>query len=62
MKVSELKSLLHDKIVLYKETQDNEFEDVFVGKSSDIPKELLDKDIKSIGAKRKGIVDIKILG
>lgn len=60
MKVRGLKDYIWDKVVLYK-SETNDFVDVYKGYiNNDMPKDVLDLEIKSIDAKRKGIVDIRV--
>lgn len=64
MKIRDLKDVVFDKIVIYKDNPSqsiNEpFIDIYKGDISDVPFYLLDVKIGSIGAKRKGVLDIKI--
>lgn len=60
MKVRDLKDYIWDKVVLYKSEVDD-FLDVYKGYiNNDTPQGVLDLEVRSIGAKRKGIVDIRV--
>lgn len=61
MKLREYTSVLFDKIVIYKQIGDGEFDDIFKGNKIDIPEEMLDMEVKSIGGKAGGILDIRVL-
>lgn len=61
MKVKDIVKLIPDKIVIYKKVSDDRvFEDLYRGDSSSIPTNVADMEIESIGAARKGVVDIKV--
>lgn len=51
-------NILYDKIVIYDQTGDGEFHDLYKGESKNIPSKLLEVKVKSIGARKKGILDI----
>ncbi len=60
MKVINLKNYIWDKVVLYKSDTDD-FVDIYKGYiDDDTPETVLDLEIKAIGAKRSGVVDIKV--
>lgn len=60
MKVRDLTDYILDKAVLYKSEADN-FVDVYKGYiDNDTPQIVLDLEVRSIGAKRRGIVDIRV--
>ncbi len=60
MKVRDLKDYIWDKVVLYKSETDG-FVNVYKGYiDNDTPKTILDLEVSNIGAKRKGIVDIRV--
>lgn len=61
MKLREYTSVLFDKIVIYKQIGDGEFDDIYKGDKIDIPKKMLDMEVKSIGGKARGILDIRVL-
>lgn len=60
MKLKEYVPVIFDKIVIYYEKTDGEFNDIFTGNRSEIPNNILEMEVKSIGAKRKGVVDIRV--
>ena len=60
MKVRDLKNYICDKIVLYKSGADD-FIDIYKGYiDDDTPETVLDLEVRSIGAKRSGIVYIRV--
>lgn len=59
MKLKEIKTVIFDDVSLYKEI-DSGYEDIWKGKSQDIPEELLDYTVGIIGAKGKGVLDIEL--
>jgi len=60
MKVRDLKDYIWDKVVLYKSDTDD-FVDIYKGYiDGDTSETVLDLEVRSIGAKRKGIVDIRV--
>lgn len=60
MTVADIQKFTVDKVWIYRETADFDFEDVFKGRALDIPKELLSVRIESVNAARKGLLDIRI--
>lgn len=61
MRVKDLQGVIFDSVCIYKEVSDMDFRDLYSGKSlSSVPSELLGREVKTVGAKRKGIVDIEI--
>lgn len=61
MKIRDLKDYIWNKAVLYKSKTDD-FVDVYKGYiNDDTPKTVLDLEVRSIGAKRKGIIDIRVV-
>lgn len=60
MKLKEYVPVIFDKIVIYYEKTDGEYNDIFIGNRSEIPNNILEMEVKSIGAKRKGVVDIRV--
>lgn len=59
MKLKKLKTVIFDDVSLYREI-DSGYEDVWNGTPQNIPEEFLDYTVGSIGARRKGILDIEI--
>ena len=62
MIVKELTNYLFDKVVLYTQNKDNpeKYIDLFKGDIRKCNQELLQMEVKSIGAKREGVLDIRI--
>lgn len=62
MIVKELSNYLFDKVILYTQNKDNleEYIDLFKGDIRECNQELLQMEVKSIGAKRVGILDIRV--
>ena len=58
VKVKDLVRYIHEKVSIYNDSAESEFATIYEGKVENIPSHLLDNDIKVLGAKRKGIVDI----
>lgn len=56
MKIKDLINVIFDDVIIYKSKD----EDFYKGDKDSIPSLLLEKKVKSVGAKRKGIVDIEI--
>lgn len=65
MKLREYIAVIYDKIVIYKQIDDGEFngefEDIYKGNRSNIPEDILDMEVKSIGGKGRGILDIRVI-
>jgi len=59
MTVKDVSQVSYDKVAIYK-FKDDEFEDIYNGSFNDIPFEILNMEVKLIGAKRKNIIDIRI--
>lgn len=62
MIVKELSNYLFDKVILYTQNKDNleEYIDLFKGDIRECNHELLQMEVKSIGAKRAGVLDIRV--
>lgn len=60
MKLKEYMPVIFDKVCIYKEMEIGEYIDIYKGEPSNIPKKLLDMEVGSIGAKSRGILDIRI--
>lgn len=59
MKVADLKGIVFDKICIYQEIgTTSEFEDLYNGNMDNVPADLLMRTVRTIGAKKKGILDI----
>jgi hypothetical protein len=63
MKVKDLQGHIYDKLFLYTQSDSSwdDFKDLYKGDSENIPREYLDWEVRCIGAKRKGILDISIM-
>ncbi|MDF2880186.1 MAG: hypothetical protein K0R54_743 [Clostridiaceae bacterium] len=59
MKVEELIDIIFDKIIIYK-TNNEEFEDIYKGDKNNIPIKILEMKVRSIGASKKGVIDIQV--
>jgi len=59
VKVKDLVNYLADTVVVYKENN-NEFSDIFKGNSKDFLKNILEMEVKNIGGKRKGVLDLQV--
>lgn len=62
MIVKELTDYIFDKVVLYTQNKDNpnEYIDLFKGDIRECNQELLQMEVNSIGAKRVGVLDIRV--
>lgn len=62
MTVRDLKEVYYYRVCLYIDVETNEcFKDLYRGKIDDVPENLLDKKIKSLGGTRSAqMLDIKI--
>ena len=62
MLVGDLKNYIFDEVVLYRENPkvDGEYIDIHKGFICTSPTSILNLDVKTIGAKRKGVVDIRV--
>lgn len=60
MTVEDIQKVTVDKVCIYRETADFNFEDIFKGKASDIPAELLNAQVESVNASCKYMLDIRI--
>ena len=62
MTVRELTERCYETIIIYASFDNDylEFNDLFKGEKEDIPKDLLNKEVRCFGAKRKGVIDISI--
>lgn len=59
MKVKELTSLIFEKVTIYKANGEN-FEDIYKGNTNGIPSNILELEVRIIGASRKGVIDIQV--
>ena len=62
MRVGDLKNYIFDEVVLYRENPevDGEYIDIHKGFICTSPISILNLEVRTIGAKRKGVVDIKV--
>lgn len=60
MKVTDVAKYIFDKVVIYRNVEVLEFEDLYKGYIDDAPEEIRKMTVCSIGAKRKGVVDIEV--
>ena len=62
MEIKDLRNYIYDKVVVYTEdpTGLNEWLDLYKGYLSNAPMEILNLQVKSIGGKKAGIVDIRV--
>lgn len=59
MKIKDLSPYVFDKIVVYELCNDC-FNDLYKGEVNNIHSDILDKDIRIIGAARKGFMDVGV--
>ena len=62
MLVGDLKNYIFDEVGLYRENPevDGEYIDIHKGFICTLPISILNFEVKAIGAKRKGVVDIRV--
>ena len=62
MRVGDLKNYIFDEVVLYRENPkvDGEYIDIHKGFICTSPISILNLEVRTIGAKRKGVVDIRV--
>ena len=62
MTVKQICANCYDTIVIYKNSNDDMlyFIDLYKGSNENIPGDLLNKEVRCFGAKRKGVIDISI--
>lgn len=61
MKIREISGLIPDIIIVYKQVSENLiFNDLYKGYSAGISNDIADLEIRTIGATKKGIVDILV--
>jgi len=58
VKIKELINVIVDKIIIYKADGDD-FENIYAGTTDSIPANVLEMEVRLIGAARKGVVDIQ---
>lgn len=62
MKVADLKGVVFDEICIYREIgTTSEFEDLYNGNMDNVPADLLTRTVRTIGAKKKDILDINVM-
>lgn len=61
MVISDLVRIVVDEAYVYVEKDFMQFEDIYKGDLSKAPPDIQRREVKTIGAKRKGIVDIKVM-
>lgn len=59
MKVEELTNIIFDKIVIYR-SKNGDYKDIYKGEKDNIPSNILAMNVRAIGAKRRGIVDVQV--
>ena len=62
MRVGDFKNYIFDEIILYRENPkvDGEYIDIHKGFICTSPTSILNLEVRTIGAKRKGVVDIRV--
>lgn len=63
MKVKEVTNLIFDTVIIYKAITNNfgEYKNIYKGNTIDIPFDILEMEVKIIGAVRKNIIDIQVI-
>lgn len=59
MKVKELINVTFDKVTIYK-VNDDSFEDIYNGNTASIPSDILEMDVRIIGASKRRVIDIQV--
>lgn len=59
MKIKDLINVIFDKVIIYK-ANNGDFEDIYKGNMNDIPLIVLEMKVRSIGAKKEGVLDIQV--
>jgi activator of 2-hydroxyglutaryl-CoA dehydratase len=57
MTIKDVSCIIFDRVIIYKATGED-FEDIYKGIANDIPSNILDMIIRSIGTSKRGVVDI----
>jgi len=60
MTVEDAVTVIFDKVIIYKDIDSIEFENIYKGDRNNIPINVLNMTVSSIGAVRSGVVDIKV--
>jgi hypothetical protein len=60
MKIKDVTPLIFDSVIIYKDKGEGIFEDISQGNTNSIPTNMLEMKIRTIGASRKGVVDIQV--
>lgn len=62
MKLKELYPLMSGEVILYEESKrENEYDEIFIGNSRDIPEEMLEREIAVISVSTKGnMLDVEL--
>lgn len=62
MTVKSLTDRCYETIIIYTNLDDDytEFKDLYKGEKENIPRDLLNKEVRFFGAKRKGVIEISI--
>lgn len=62
MRIGDLKNYIFDEVVVYRENPeiDGEYIDIYKGFICTSPALILNLEVRNIGAKRKGILDIRV--
>lgn len=59
MEVKDLISIIFDKVIIYK-ANSVDFEDIYKGEMNNIPLNILEMKVRSIGASKKAVIDIQV--
>jgi hypothetical protein len=59
MQVKDIINVIYDSIIIYK-TNNEGFEDIYKGDTNDIPLDILEMNVKAIGAAKKAVIDIEV--
>ncbi len=59
MIVKDIKEVIFDKVIIYKSKEEG-FEDIYKGNTDNIPLDIQNMTIASVGAAKKKIIDIRV--
>lgn len=53
-------TVVYEKVGIYRETEENEYEELYCGSYRDVPKELMDREVVIIGVRKYSEVLLEI--
>ena len=61
MLLKDVQGVIADDVCLYVQKGEMEYEDVYKGRMCNVSEDLLMREVKVMGAKRKNLIDIEII-